>query len=77
MTFGIPFLIGFVIATTSYAVDVIYLIAMGATILLFLIFNVIRVCSKLKICTLLFMIPALASFIPILMNDNLTIFEVN
>lgn len=65
-----PFLIGSIVCNGIFATNAISLVLIAAMVLLFLIFNIKGACSNVKWLSLLFMLPALGSFVPVFINDH-------
>ena len=65
-----PFLIGYIVCNNIFATNVISLVLIVASVLLFMIFNVKGACATAKWTSLLFMLPAIGSFVPVFINDH-------
>lgn len=65
-----PFIIGHIVCNNLFTAGVISLIMMGTSFILYFIFNIKGICSNVKLMSVLFIIPALASFIPVFLFDH-------
>jgi hypothetical protein len=65
MTFFQPFLISFVVAVNVFASNVFVTILLAAAMVLYLLFNVKLLCSKIAILQLAFVVPCVAAFLPV------------
>lgn len=65
-----PFLVPHIIANSIFATDMLSIGLAIGTIALFFIFNVKKVCHTQKWTSILFVLPALASFLPIFYSKH-------
>lgn len=65
-----PFLIGNIVVNNVFVADYISILMMVGAVLCFVLFNVKKILEKIRWVSVLFMLPAIGSFIPFFIRDH-------